>query len=278
MSALESITLALWSLQVSNQSDVEVSLFRNVWSRTPIAKTWTWDTLVDALTRPRIRPKDKKDLPLWSPNFYHEGALRGNAGVASMSCLVLDYDDNADIERDWAVWERYRSLLHVTYKHTSDTHRFRIVLPFRTPILPENWLAVWRWAELQTHKTIDRSCKDLARFYYLSCMTENHADYLFKQRDGVVLDLSHLKYCPPVRRRFPIVCGKLNERNAEWRLLQAANVGGVVAGNSVRGILCPSCSRPGVWYTVDPAGTSGLASCKHKNSCGWFGKISSLTR
>lgn len=56
----------------------------------------------------------------------------------------------------------------------------------------------------------------------------------------------------------------------------ALALGGVVAGGSAKGIRCPQCQRPSVWWPIIPDTASQTARCHHLNSCGWWGRISDL--
>lgn len=56
----------------------------------------------------------------------------------------------------------------------------------------------------------------------------------------------------------------------------ALALGGMVAGASAKGIRCPSCGRPSVWWPIVPDAESQTARCHHLNSCGWWGRISDL--
>lgn len=56
----------------------------------------------------------------------------------------------------------------------------------------------------------------------------------------------------------------------------AESLGGHVAGVSAKGVPCPQCGRPSVWWPLVPDAPSQTARCSHLNSCGWWGRISNL--
>jgi hypothetical protein len=45
---------------------------------------------------------------------------------------------------------------------------------------------------------------------------------------------------------------------------------------SIKGVVCPSCGRPSVWWPIYPRCTAGNARCAHLNSCGWWGPLSTF--
>jgi hypothetical protein len=59
------------------------------------------------------------------------------------------------------------------------------------------------------------------------------------------------------------------------RLRAGERLGGIVADASIRGIMCPACSRPSVWWPLSPSKVTS-AMCHHRNTCGWMGSISLL--
>ena len=60
------------------------------------------------------------------------------------------------------------------------------------------------------------------------------------------------------------------------RTRAAEALGGHVAGASCKGVPCPHCGRPSVWWPVVPDAPSQTARCAHLNSCGWWGRIGDL--
>lgn len=59
-------------------------------------------------------------------------------------------------------------------------------------------------------------------------------------------------------------------------------LGGKVCGNgpqrSIKGVVCPACGRPSVWWPIYPQHPGGTARCAHLNSCRWWGHIGDLLR
>lgn len=146
-----------------------VALFRGKNDNQPQQREWGWDRLVGYLTRHQER--DQKDGPLWSPTLYKPDTTRAKANVTSVSCLVLDFDSGAHPEEFAVSWGRFAYVMHTTYQHTHDTQRWRVVFPLAKPVPADEWPNTWEC--LVRHfggNSIDASCKDASRIYYLpSC-------------------------------------------------------------------------------------------------------------
>jgi hypothetical protein len=161
--------------------------FKNTYQK-QIDQRWAdWDTLVKTLTTFRIcETKDR--VPAWSPVEYKAGATRGSAGVLSLSCLVLDYDTGAaGIQNALNAWGSWPGILHTSWSHTKELHKFRVIMPLNKPVAREDWPGVFAWAERWTRtvedrdkemsleeylqadwiKTIDPACKDPGRIFYV---------------------------------------------------------------------------------------------------------------
>lgn len=140
---------------------------------------------------------DKRRGRCWSPTQYADGATsRGNAGVASVTCLVFDCDRvPPDPERlEGVCW-----IGHTTWSHTPETPKWRVVIPLARPVAAKRWRDVWLRARAALCPEADPSCKDPSRQYYLPGHpagvvgeTVNHA--------GQLLDASTLPELPRVER------------------------------------------------------------------------------
>jgi len=249
---------------------LDVCLWRSLFDNRPShVRNWSFSTLCDALSKPRARPDDKKKLPLWSPTLFKAGAIRRKENVQVLSCLVLDHDDGETIESACKKWEKYTYILHTSYQHTDQAHRFRLVFPFQTPVDGKHWPAVWRWAEVMSGKTIDISCKNQDRLYFLPCVGE---DFRFIVNEAKLLDLSHLRYNPPVLRIPPRLPGVVPDYDPSWREQVGLQAGGRRVSDRIRDIVCPKCGRKEVWWLINPESWKG-ACCNRRNSCGWAGGI-----
>ena len=186
--------------------------FANTYARTVNQRRVSWGRLVKTLTTFRVH-QDKQQVPAWSPVEYIAGSTRGSAGVRSLSCLVLDYDSGkATIEDARAAWGSWPGILHTSWSHTPEHHKFRVILPLWRPVPVEDWPGVFAWAESWTRtvsnpdhpmtpaeyerakwiKTIDPACKDPGRIFYVPAVRADdwpqHAEWWIpKDRPGVFL-------------------------------------------------------------------------------------------
>lgn len=94
----------------------------------------------------RTSGRTKGDLPWlkladFGDDRTDRGSLRSNANMLAINGIELDYDDG-DLTWDqaWArLYEaRLPALLYTTRRHTSDRHRFRVLLPTSCPLPPEH--------------------------------------------------------------------------------------------------------------------------------------------
>lgn len=231
--------------------------------------------LLEGLARPRPRPVDKAHLPLWSPARYAPDATRrGNAGVVSMSCLVLDFDTGAAPADTLSGWP-WLHAWYASYSWADDSPRWRLVVPLASDVPVAHWPAVWTWArERAPH--LDRACSDPARAYYLPC-EQAEGGMLWALHPGELLDVGHVR--PPEKPRVAPTAprpdrggGIAQERDPHWREQAGLAAGGRVAGGRVTRATCPACGRPSAWWWLSPDRWGG-AACDHRSSCGWTGGV-----
>ena len=164
--------------------------FRNTWDREVRQRALSWAQLVEVFTTFQTSPDGtKKQIPAWSPAIYKEGTTRGKANVEGLSCLVLDYDEGKiTIPEAIAAWRWRAGILHTSWSHTEEHHKFRVILPLDEPVSVEDWPGVFAWAARYTRQctnpeeverlediattakwthTIDLQCKDPGRIYYV---------------------------------------------------------------------------------------------------------------
>ncbi len=114
------------------------------------------------------RKEAKRDLRLWSPALYREGAVeRGTAGVSHVSCLVLDYDAGARIPEATAPFASYFHLVHTTWSHSPAHPKFRVILPLAAAVPADKWEELWKWAHRESGGEIDVAMSGAAATYAL---------------------------------------------------------------------------------------------------------------
>lgn len=275
-----------------------VSLFDSARDNRPRGLDLSYGMLRDLLTSWHDSP-GKDHLPAWSPVRYPAGARRSKRAVDVVSCLVYDVDDGMPIEAAAECWRAadHSFVLHTSWSHTPEHPKFRIVLPLFTFVPALQWGRGWRaglalWRDVCGDEwSPDPACSDSSRLYYLpgSPTSANPARAVVTHAgDLLELDWEGVPVEEPAPRPAPTrwpstttggnlgaeIRRRLNEDPAARRALGRV-LGGAVGEELVRRVRCPSCSRPSVWWPVDPARRRS-ALCNHRNSCGWWGHLDAL--
>lgn len=285
---------------------VSLSTFESARDNRPVRKNCTFSAWIRSLTTFRVRPvADKRDLPAWSPAIFREGATRCKSAVLALGALVLDYDDGTPISEAQDCWKGWFHVIHTSYSHTEAHHKFRLILPFEHPTPPTHWARIWHWAEQRTGRTIDPSCKDPSRIYFVPAIAHPEAPHhsqVWDEPSGLLNlgDGSELPLTPEERQAQALqertiaiqhtvgragvnrdlyeirsrlkVDPDLRERAA---LKLGARLMGAGPNRRAEDILCPKCGQHSVWFLIEPQRSHG-AQCQHKNSCGWFGWLDEL--
>lgn len=277
--------------QVAVPESWTMSWFRSQTDNVPKRIVRTLDEIAARLTR--FEAGTKGTLPLWSPAVYPDDATRRcNEQVESVGMLVLDYDDGTQPDEAIGTWGAWAHIVYTTPSHTAEAPRFRVVLPLAVPVPASEWRRVWRWAEQCTGKTIDRACKDPSRMYWGHGGPEARIAYATRALDRPLLwvDLERLPPEPvrapwkPLPRRESRASNLYEATEEAGRLLRTCPdtrrragqlAGGTLAEDHVRGVNCPRCGRPSVWWPFVPERVP-LAMCTHRNSCDWTGPITEV--
>lgn len=117
--------------------------------------------------RAEARRASKRDMRLWAPLLFRPGGKREEGDILHVSCLVLDYDGGTPIDEASAAWRPYYHVIHTTWSHTLGKPRLRLVLPLAAPIRPEDFRALFAWAEARTHLAVDPTGRGVARAHAL---------------------------------------------------------------------------------------------------------------
>lgn len=125
-----------------------------------------WGKLAEKLTDPSARRVGGK---FGGPGIVlaELAGTRANANTKAVSALALDFDKNANLP---AIVERLRAAnlsaaIYTTHSHTEESHKFRAIVPYAVPLLPEEHRRaakyfVGAWGT-------DKSCTDPARLFFL---------------------------------------------------------------------------------------------------------------
>lgn len=272
------------------------SFFPDIYTSAPQRWRGSFSTLAARLARFPVRADiaDKRRLPCWSPAAFR-GAGSKNEDAAFIGALVFDVDSGATIdeaERRCAPWAM---VLHSTWSHTAGAPRFRIVLPLSRAVPADRWQAAWQLATAQINLSVDRSCCNPNRRYFLPAAPCEGAPTLARSAlDRPALDLlgalpsqpNTLRACVaraasiqvPWRLRHHAAALRLaSDPASRRRTAEALGASIVGAGDQERAdhLACPGCGRPSVWFFLAPARAS-RARCKHRRSCAWTGSLVDL--
>ncbi len=153
---------------------------------TNIELSYDWDMLVKFITTPR-NIQEKKELPLWSPATFHCNDSLTNDNVKEISMAVFDIDNGVPWETHKS-FDAYQYIAHTSFSHQEKNHKWRLIIPFESPIPARYWPLVWQ--RLQsffisiTGQETDISCKDARRFYYLPAADKHFVGFYPNPKDG----------------------------------------------------------------------------------------------
>jgi len=187
----------------------------------------------------------------------------------------------------------------------------RVVLPLRSPVAAEVWPDVMRSILSDVGRDADPKCIDPARMFYAPVarpggLVEHWTHTPAGGVDGPWICLAERVEAARAARVARVELAEKRRRQAQARARdttrsiseQAAEVrrrllespearervgdalGGVrvdrQSGAIIRGVVCPACGRPSVWWVIDPASLR-RARCNHANSCGWTAHLWELS-
>lgn|GEM_PF-6245444 len=198
-------------------------------------------------------PKDKtkKTGQVWIDNSGRQLVtdmenviLRRNVNIESLSMAVLDYDKG--LVSPQAIREQLADLNYVIYSshsHLEDPQlpKFRVVLPFKEPLTAEQFKASWPFA----FEHIDKSCKDLARIFFLPSCPPERKDLAF------VWSQSDKKFFSPKPAKAKGAPAPKKEKPKKKKLMDFRSLDAVA------------------WFTVHGAYIRAHSETKHWVACPW---------
>ena len=128
-------------------------------------------TFIRGMVKPvTTEAEDKRAVPLWSPTTFNGARCKENA--TEISCLVFDVDDGKTPYTAWLRFAaRYNCIVHTSFSHKPEHHKFRIILPLAKPIPAANWdrahlAALELWANTIGTRTPSKDdLKEAAKLY-----------------------------------------------------------------------------------------------------------------
>lgn len=153
---------------VTDDLILSVCVFNSENDNIPQQYERTWADLCRRLSQSQTRPK-KSGAQTWSPTKYRPGATRGNDGVESISCAVIDVEHHGPFDAIKDRLDGYAYLAHSSFRHTAEDPRYRIVLPLVTPSLVDQWPEHWARINQWLCGINDPQTSDPARVYFIPC-------------------------------------------------------------------------------------------------------------
>lgn len=126
---------------------------------------------------------------------------RKNIYVNMLSGIVLDFDIEFDINDVLSRLEGVAYAAHTTWKHGTENYgpRWRVIVPFATPIAGPQYKAIRRWLMLRlngesvTENKEDKQASALSNFYYLPCCAPGNEElYELRIGEGIFLETPSL--------------------------------------------------------------------------------------
>lgn len=284
-----------------------VSIFPETRDPMPRQVEVSWDDLAARLSSflpvGGVTKEAKLRCPAWCPVDFG-GETRSTASVRGVWALVLDYDGGMPLHAALDRWAGYERLAHTSWSTSSEQPKCRIVMPLAQPMPGDGWSALYEHVRaVIDHGEGDVKCKNPDRIYYVPAVGAGGPHAALRRR-GRLLDLrpvaeqvrriesrrqaDHRQRVEEQRRRLPPV---VSEGEAERELRRRLEIdpqaraaagealGGTIRGAEpcVRGVTCPRCGQPSVWWPVTPRAATG-AMCHHRKTCEWGASIFDLLR
>ena len=244
---------------------------------------------------------NKSKLPAFIPAQFVEGEPRSSEAVIDVHLAVLDYDDGSRIEDEVERWKDHAFVLHTSWSHRPEHHKFRIALPLVWPISREVWPRMFEFLRVKTCGRIDPQTKNPDRLFFLPAVPGPDAPWVATINDAPWLDIrpDELPRTPeeieterrkrwrgPRRRQFyssddSYDAAKRRQYATEpdARRALAERLGARIvarsAGECAIGVVCPACGRPDAYFFINPHRATG-ARCNHERTCGWVGSLTTL--
>lgn len=144
-----------------------------------------WPTLFGRWEKPgQFLGQDEH--PGWSPAEF-DPCERALCHVQRVSALCLDYDGTASLDAAQGIWGAFLGFVHTTRKHTPESHRFRVVLPFKRPVSPFEFEILWRKVNAHAGGKLDPSPKDPSRFWFVPGVPDS-GHYETRRLNGELFD------------------------------------------------------------------------------------------
>ena len=218
--------------------------------------------------------------------------VRRNSAFLFASVVALDVEKGPTTQEAHALFRGWAHIVYTTWSHRADAHRFRVVFPLARDVSADEYKRLWSRLAAMLGTGADAQTKDLARALFLPSQRPDGGrsaakaweDAPFLDPDAVLAEVPPSPRRPlspprpPVRLPPGIARREAQERlktDPACRQRAAEYLDATIRGNRAEGVLCPRCERTSVWFWIEP-GRMSIASCNHRNSCGWWGHLDEL--
>jgi hypothetical protein len=160
-------------LRVATQ--FEYSVIAGCTDTQPQYHSGTWEGFRGAYLRKPLAGRQIKDGPAFLPAVLGDvpnenGSLRHNANVVRLTALVLDLDGKDrpyTSVRLMKALQGFEYFAYTTWRSTSESPRWRVIVPLASPILPAQLQAAFASFEKLTGLRTDVKARNASRLFYL---------------------------------------------------------------------------------------------------------------
>jgi KaiC/GvpD/RAD55 family RecA-like ATPase len=156
---------------------ISLNLFDGVHGTQPLPTALSLEELAEFLAPqhpPFVTREERKARQLFSMNIYKEDTTRGKDNVEFMTGVVFDFDNKNDYVSIGTVLnhvkdKRIAYAWYTTHSHTESRPKWRLVIPFASPLPVSEWLPVYQQCVVMIGNPpgIDHAaCKDVAHMWF----------------------------------------------------------------------------------------------------------------
>lgn len=185
-------------------STMNITFFESLENVRPQLREMSWQSVCDYFTPqfPPVLSQEERKLQgrRFSFNIYKSGTTRKKENVALMTGLVLDFDNKDEFVpiADVLIRVQRHNLIHLWYSTWSDTPalpRWRLIIPFLTPIPVSEWKPLYdkMIILLGNPPGIDHQASmDVSRVWASPCVREGGIFKAEAYRMGSLLDAKRI--------------------------------------------------------------------------------------
>ena len=152
--------------------------------------------------------KDSDDITVEPARRYHytdgvkqetydtipNSVRRSKSNVKSITGIVLDIDEDKSIEQAIDLLDGIEYVLYTTFRHTTEKHKFRVVIPFSRPLLATD-IQGRQQDIINTFPGVDNASFTVSQSFYFHSGKNDNITYHNK---GVMIDPYDFKYTEPI--------------------------------------------------------------------------------